>query len=101
MYVELPSSGCNIIQSSTSFYNYSPDNRTRQTWVIYDGKAYKQAESYNQNGYNYTGTCLSTGDVQYKPEIRIYFEAISFALCFLVGWLLFKFIVRRLRWRGA
>lgn len=101
MYVELPSTGCNVIQSSTTFYNYSPDSKTRQTFVLIDGNIYKQSESYNQYGYTYTGTCLSTGDLVYKPELKIYFEAIAFSLCIFLGWLLFHLIIRRLRWRSV
>lgn len=101
MYVELPAAGCNIVNSATTIYNYSPDSHTRTTYVLIDGKLYKQSESYSQMGYTYSGTCLSTGDLQYRPEIKIYFEAISFALCFIIGWLLFRLIIRRLRWRGA
>lgn len=70
MNVELPTSGCNIINSATSFYNYSTDLRTRTTYIIYDGKAIKQAENYSQYGYSYTGDCLSTGDLVYKPEVK-------------------------------
>lgn len=70
MNVELPTTGCNIISSATSFYNYSDDLRTRQTYIIYDGKAIKQSESYSQYGYSYSGDCLSTGDLVYKPEVK-------------------------------
>lgn len=70
MDVELPSTGCNIINSSTTFYNYSPDSKTRDTYVIFEGKAIKQSSSYNQSGYNYTGECLNTGDLVYRPEIK-------------------------------
>lgn len=77
MNVELPSSGCNIINSSTSFYNYSTDSRTRKTYVIYEGKALLQASNTNQYGYTYTGDCLTTGDLVYRPELQIYFPFIA------------------------
>lgn len=70
MNVELPREGCNIINSATTFYNYSTDSKTRDTYVIYDGKAIKQSSSYNQYGYTYTGECLDTGDLVYKPEVK-------------------------------
>lgn len=92
MYIELPSTGCNVIQNATTFYNYSPDSRTRQTWVIYDGQAIKQAETYSQYGYTYTGDCLTTGDLQYKPEVRVYFEhmaIIDFLLILIIPITLF------------
>lgn len=101
MYVDLPSTGCNVIQSSTTFYNYSPDGRTRQTYVLIDGNKYLQSESYNQYGYSYTGTCLNTGDLVYKPELKIYFEALSIVACVGIGLLLFNLFVKRLRWRSA
>ena len=69
MDVVLPAEGCNIINSSTTFYNYSNNDRTRTSYVIYDGVAYVQSVSTNNLGYNYTGTCLVTGDLVYKPEI--------------------------------
>lgn len=70
MNVELPNTGCNIINSSTSFYNYHSDGRTRDTYIIYDGRAILQSTSTSQYGYNYNGECLSTGDLVYKPEVK-------------------------------
>lgn len=97
MEIELPDTGCNIINSATSFYNYSIDRRTRDLYYIYDGKAYKQSSTTNQQGYNYTGTCLHTGDLIYKPEIQVYFPLISFiiicaAIIFAYKIVLWRFI---------
>lgn len=100
MYVDLPSTGCNILNSSTTLYNYSNDGRTRQTFILLDGNLYKQSESYNQYGYTYSGTCLQAGDLIYKPEIKIYFEFLSGVLVGIIFWLMFKLIIKRLRWRG-
>lgn len=98
MEVELPSNGCNIITSSTSFYNYSPDGRTRETYYIYDGKAFLRESTYNQYGYSYTGTCLYTGDLIYKPELQVYFPLISFILIcgavLLIYWCIFKRLLK-------
>lgn len=94
MNVELPTTGCNIINSSTTFYNYSSDGRTRTSYVIYDGKALKQAETYNQYGYSYTGDCLNTGDLLYKPELVPLFEWCCIILCALIAVLLWKTIGR-------
>lgn len=94
MNVELPTTGCNVINSSTTFYNYSNDSRTRETYIIYDGQAKLQSSSYNQYGYTYSGDCLSTGDLIYKPEIKIYFEFISLFIllcCFGLALYLFFF----------
>lgn len=99
MDVVLPSEGCNIINSSTTFYNYSQDSRTRQSYVIYEGKAIKQSESYNQYGYTYTGTCLHTGDLVYKPELTFYFNLAGFALVSFCLILISKLFVRKF-WRS-
>lgn len=100
MYVDLPSTGCNILNSATSLYNYSSDGRTRQNYVLLDGILYKTSESYNQYGYTYTGTCLQAGDLVYKPEIKIYFEFISLAVLFAIFVVIFNLIIKRLRWRS-
>lgn len=96
MNVELPSTGCNIINSSTTFYNYSPDSRTRESYIIYDGVAKLQSSSYSQYGYTYSGTCLHTGDLVYRPEIRIYFPFIAFILVSFALILIYKIIFKRL-----
>lgn len=96
MEVELPDTGCNILRSDSSFYNYSNDSRTRQTFYIYDGVAHKESESYSQYGYNYTGTCLVTGDLVYKPEIEIYFQFLSFVVVIFAFIVIYRFIIRRL-----
>lgn len=96
MDVELPSTGCNIINSSTSFYNYSPDSKTRETYVIYDGKALKQSSTYNQYGYTYSGDCLITGDIVYRPEIGIYFPILSFFIICSILLFIYHIIIKRL-----
>lgn len=96
MNVELPSTGCNILTGADTFYNYSPDGHTRQTFAIYQAQAKKVSESYNQVGYNYSGTCLNTGDLVYKPELQIYFPILSFALFSFVIFLVYRVIFKRL-----
>ena len=95
MDVVLPETGCNIINSSTSFYNYSPDGRTRKSYIIYDGKAILQSTSTIQYGYTYTGDCLTTGDLIYKPEIEIYFPVIAFILICAAILLAYKIVLWR------
>ena len=80
MNVELPTTGCNILNSSTTFYNYTNNNRTRTTYVIYDGQPYITAVSTSTTGYNYTGDCLVTGDLVYKPELQVWFPFAAFCL---------------------
>lgn len=98
MEVELPATGCNIIQSSDTFYNYSQDGRTRSLYVINDGKAILRQTDASSYGYSYNGTCLDTGDLIYRGEYRIFYEFISFFLVGVVGYLLFQIIYKRLRW---
>lgn len=100
MYVELPSTGCNIINSATSLYNYSPDSKTRTTFILIDGNLYKQSETYNQYGYTYTGACLNTGDLTYKPEVRLYFEFIAAIVVGIIFYLLFNLIIKKIRWKS-
>lgn len=95
MNVELPSTGCNIINSSTSFYNYSTDSKTRETYVIYDGKAILQSSNYNQYGYTYSGDCLVTGDMVYRPELSIYFQFISGVIIGATLYLIYKIMLER------
>lgn len=96
MDVELPTTGCNVINSSTTFYNYSPDGRTRESYVIYDGKALLASSQYSQYGFSYTGTCLHTGDLVYSPEIQITFRFYSFIVVLVALILLYKVIFKRL-----
>lgn len=96
MDVELPSSGCNIINSSTSFYNYHSDDHTRDTYIIFDGQAILQTTSTSQYGYTYTGTCLNTGDLVYKPELQVYFPLLSMVLFGFTLWLVWRTIIRSL-----
>lgn len=97
MNVVLPATGCNIIASSSSFYNYSDNDRQRDTYVIYDGKAFLQASNYNQYGYSVSGQCLNTGDLVYKPEYKEFLLPLtSLFMFFLILWLVYRIIVRRL-----
>ena len=70
MDIELPTTGCNILQSSTTFYHYSSDNLTRETYIIFDGVAHLQRTETTQYPYAHSGTCLTTGDLVYKPEYK-------------------------------
>lgn len=96
MNVELPSSGCNIINSSTSFYNYSSDAHTRESYVIYEGVAYLQSTQTNQYGYTYSGDCLNTGDLVYKPELQIEFSIYSVLIIVLLIVLIYRVMIKRL-----
>ena len=96
MNVDLPDTGCNVINSSSSFYNYSPDYRTRTTYYIYEGVAHVSSSTYNGNGYSVTGTCLSDGDLVFKPEIEVFFPFMAFcSICFLMI-LIYRIFIKRL-----
>lgn len=95
MNVELPSTGCNILISDTSFYNYSNDRRTRQRWYIYNGTAHLESSSTSTYGYDYTGTCIHTGDLVYKPEIQVYFPIIAFCIICAITYFIHTLITRR------
>lgn len=94
MDVKLPTTGCNIINSSTSFYNYSPDNKTRELYYIYDGKALLANSIYNQYGYSYSGDCLSTGDIVYKPEYKeVLFPFLAVFVSLFIFWSAYKLML--------
>lgn len=96
MDVQLPSSGCNILISDSSFYNYSSDSKTRERYYIYDGKAFKAESVYNQYGYTYSGDCLSTGSLVYRPELEVYFPVISFILVCALFLFIYHIFIKRL-----
>lgn len=96
MEIELPS-GCNVINSATSFYNYTNNNRTRALYYIYEGQIIKSNEQTNVNPYTYTGECLQTGDLIYKPEYKEFvFPNIAIIMFFVIVIIVF----RLLRGRG-
>ena len=96
MDVELPSTGCNILTGSTSFYNYNSNNTVRDVYYIYEGVAHKQSSSYNQYGYTYTGDCLITGDLVYKPELQVFFPLAQFCLICFIILMIYRIFIKRL-----
>lgn len=96
MDVELPTTGCNILTSANSFYNYSSDRRTRQTYYIYEGVAHLQSSATSQYGYDYSGTCLVTGDLVFRPEVRVYFPILAFGIVVLLTFVVYHIIIKRL-----
>lgn len=96
MDVNLPDTGCNILISNTSFYNYSVDKRTRKRYYIYDGVAHLESSTTSAYQYDYSGTCLSTGDLVYKPELQVYYPLASFSIiCFLLI-MIYRIFIKRL-----
>lgn len=94
MNVELPNTGCNIISGPDSFYNYSPDGRTRSLYYIYQGKAFLSNVSTSNSNYNYNGTCLNTGDLLYSPESTVYFTHLAIFAFLFVLWLAIRAFFR-------
>lgn len=97
MYVDLPDTGCNILNSSSVLYNYSTDLRRRDTYTIYEGQIFLQSTSTSNVGYSVSGTCLSDGDIAYRPvDFQVWFPLSSFALFFVIIWLVYRVFLRRL-----
>lgn len=92
MNVELPNTGCNILYSADTIYNYSDNNHTRSEYSIYSGEIFLRNTSTSTYGYNVTGTCLNTGDLVYKPEVKVYFEIISVIIFYLIVRLVFRLL---------
>lgn len=93
MEIEIPSGGCFIATGDNTFAHYL--NNRRITYYFHDGKLIQgSSTTYTNlpNGYH----CLSKGDVLYKPEIYVYFSAISFGLVAIIGILIFNLIIKRL-----
>lgn len=94
MIVQLPSTGCNILANDNTLYNY-PNNNLRYTYTLYDGQLFLRESGSSTYGYNYTGTCLSTGDVVYKPEYDVVFQFFSFFLVAFAFILLYLILFKR------
>lgn len=94
MDVVLPDTGCNILHASNGFYNYSDDGYNRKDYVIYDGIAYKVADNNSSYIYHYSGTCLHTGDLVYKPELKeVWFPLTAVFVSLLILVLAYKLIL--------
>lgn len=97
MEVILPESGCNILTSDNTFYNFSVNRKRRRTYVIFDGVAYLSSESNLESGYTYTGTCLTTGDLIYKPEYKeVLFPLFSFCVIIFIFCFIYHLMIKRL-----
>lgn len=95
MEVELPNEGCNIITGNSSFYNYYNNNRNRDTYYIYEGVAHKSATATSVQGYTYTGDCISTGDLVFKPELRVYYPIFAFIVIMIITLIIYKVVLER------
>lgn len=99
MNVELPATGCNILSSNSTVYNYSDDRHTRRQYSIYDGKIFLTSTSISSYGYDVTGTCLTTGDLVYKPEYKEFvFPVTAVFVSLLIFWFAYRLMVHKF-WR--
>ena len=95
MDVELPSTGCNISNSSGYIDNYYNGIRTR--YLLNENKAVKVYQtSYTGSNPTQYYTCLHTGDIIYKPELSIYFQVIAGGMIFLATAVIFHIIFERI-----
>lgn len=95
MNVELPNTGCNILDGDSVVYNYSTDGHTRTKYTIYEGVAQMSSTSTSSYGYTYSGTCLVTGDLVYKPETEVYFTFIAGMMIGVALYIIYKIILER------
>lgn len=93
MEIQLPTTGCNISQSAGYIDNYN--NTTRTRYLISENKltmVYRTTYNSLPTGY----TCLSTGDIIYKPELAIYFPILAGGMIVLALVVLFKITIDRI-----
>lgn len=90
----IPTSGCNVLNSPTTLYNYS--NNSRKTFVQVGGKwIYTSQSSYSSlpSGYQ----CIDINDLNSRAEFYPLFIFIAFILSvfvWVVVWKLIKPILR-------
>lgn len=87
---DIPTTGCNVLNSQSSIYNYY--NGVRQTFVQIGGKWIKNGES----SYTYTPsglTCIDVSTLNSNAAFEPIFYAIAFML-FVAVIILFRWSVR-------
>lgn len=93
MNVELPNTGCNILISNDKLENYSADGAIRSTYIIQNAKLYLSSVEVGE--FQPTGTCLSTGDIEWRPEYKIAAELVSIFLVAFIFWFIYHITLRR------
>lgn len=88
--VELPSQGCNVYYGNYLDNYYSGQ---RRRYYFNDGQLVLSGEqSYNNlpNGAH----CLSSDEaITYKPEVEVYFNVLSIAVCLLLLFAAYRLIL--------
>lgn len=97
MNVELPDTGCNVLQSNNLLYNYSSNNRVLREYVIYDGQIRLRRETTSNYTYDHNGDCLVTGDLVYRPELKgVWFPIVGLIVILFIYRLVFRLFRGRL-----
>lgn len=92
MEIQIPTNGCSIFYGSYIDHYY---NGVRRRYYINNEKlVLSNTSSYNTMPSGYT--CLSQGDITYKPENQVWFPALSLALIVFALSLVYKIIIKRL-----
>lgn len=92
----IPTTGCNVVNNSTTIYNYT--SNTRKTYVQIGGKwFYTQSSSYTTipSGYQ----CIDISTVNSKAEFYPIFIFLAFCLALFVWIFVWKLIKPMLRIR--
>lgn len=87
---DIPTTGCNVLNSQSSLYNYN--NGVRQTFVQVGGKWIKTGEntySYTPSGIN----CIDVSTLNSNAAFEPIFYAIAFML-FITVIIIFRWSVR-------
>lgn len=87
---DIPTTGCNVLNSQSSIYNYY--NGIRQTFVQVGGKWIKSSES----GYSYTPSgliCIDVNQLNSNAQFEPIFYAIAFML-FITVIVIFRWSIR-------
>ena len=96
MEIELPSTGCNVFYGSY-LDNYTNNGYTRTRYYFNEGKLVKSNTSQsNYNSIPSGATCITTGDLVYKPELGVYVPFLAMTLFVFVLILVYKIIIKRL-----
>lgn len=96
MEIELPSTGCSIFYGNY-LDHYTSDGRTRTRYYFNEGMLIKNnVTSSNYNSIPTGATCISTGDLVYKPEMLVYIPFLASSLFIFVLILVYKIFIKRL-----
>ena len=93
MNIDLPSTGCNVLESADTIVNYSADGAIRSTYTIKNAQLY--LSSVETGEYIPTGTCLSTGDLEWEPQYKIAAELVSIFVVAFIFWFIYHITLRR------